>query len=412
METSESKSDNGPCTHLELDVLNEYEFVRKYRCRLCKAIMMCACDRERGTRFLPHQLSHGTELATQQRVAVTHGFLPEVCRECRGLPAIPAPTAAGYGRTSKIKRFYWRELQFREFELLDAAGIRLREHHTPQLEKLREMLTAQALEEIKALHRLSPKYALDTESEASFLARRSVELQNLYAEVLPGGDIRSEHGALCRPEKYASDVLRDEGYEVVLCESRPFHALFAVLLQPLIQDNTDPHLQPRLFGDRSSFEANGASETFLQTVLPTDFGTEGYATRSQQQIEAFFSITLPKDPSSLLGEFDRRTNDASSLRQYLWAHRDEDLESARRIVERLPVESTFAVLRYLIGGYWQNYLGWPDLLASRTSTVLFVEVKLSGDKLSDEQRRWIEANQERLHLPFRLAKIHRRTPAR
>jgi hypothetical protein len=57
--------------------------------------------------------------------------------------------------------------------------------------------------------------------------------------------------------------------------------------------------------------------------------------------------------------------------------------------------------------YWGRFLGWPDIFAWGCNKVLFVEVKLSGDKLSDEQRNWIEGNVKTLHLPFKLLKIHK-----
>src|SRR4051812_12387935 len=105
------------CTHAETVCLNEYELVRKYRCASCQAVMMCACDEERGKKFLPHQLRQGAELKTQARVAVTAGFQPKICRECRGLEPEPHPTSNTWGRTSKIKQYYWRELFFRGRQL-------------------------------------------------------------------------------------------------------------------------------------------------------------------------------------------------------------------------------------------------------------------------------------------------------
>lgn len=273
---------------------------------------------------------------------------------------------------------------------------------------MREILRAQALEEIKSLHRTAPKYSLDTESEAAFLARLPVDVLHLEAEVLPGGDVFREDGGSSRPEEYVSGVLQEKGFEVILCESRPFHVLFAVLLKPLVQDRSDAKVRLVLFGERASWEATGVSATQVTAFLPADFGTSGYSTRRRSEIERFFNVALPKDTRSLLVQFDKRTDDAFALRQYLWAHRDEDLSRARRIIEVLPPEFTLAALRYLIDDYWANYLGWPDLLAWRGPSVLFAEVKLSRDKLSDEQRHWIEANQERLHFPFKLAKIRRR----
>ena len=103
------------------------------------------------------------------------------------------------------------------------------------------------------------------------------------------------------------------------------------------------------------------------------------------------------------------------LRQYLWAHRDADVNRARRLIELLPADTVLGILRYLVDDYWGRYLGWPDLLLHRDGEFLFVEVKSSSDKLSAEQMRWIIDNHALLLLPFRLAKLHRpsrQTPTR
>ena len=38
----------------------------------------------------------------------------------------------------------------------------------------------------------------------------------------------------------------------------------------------------------------------------------------------------------------------------------------------------------------------------------FVEVKSSGDKLSEEQKAWIRGNATEMQLPFKIAKIHKK----
>ncbi len=65
------------------------------------------------------------------------------------------------------------------------------------------------------------------------------------------------------------------------------------------------------------------------------------------------------------------------------------------------------ILRYLVDGYWQRYLGWPDLLVFRDEEFFWVEVKASRDKLSEEQKSWIRDNKNLLQLPFKLVKIHK-----
>ena len=53
-------------------------------------------------------------------------------------------------------------------------------------------------------------------------------------------------------------------------------------------------------------------------------------------------------------------------------------------------------------------LRWrPALVVYNATSFLFVEVKGTGDKLSEDQKRWIEDNMEILGLPFKLVKVHR-----
>lgn len=94
------------CSHANVSCLNEYDFIRKYRCATCGAVMMCACDEAIGKVFRPRQLKVGQEYGTRNRVPVTAGFQPEICRDCRGLPPEPHPRAEIRGQTSKIRRYY------------------------------------------------------------------------------------------------------------------------------------------------------------------------------------------------------------------------------------------------------------------------------------------------------------------
>ena len=53
------------CLHKDVECLNEFEIIRKYRCKSCGEVMMLACEAEFGTRYLPHQISTGaTQLST------------------------------------------------------------------------------------------------------------------------------------------------------------------------------------------------------------------------------------------------------------------------------------------------------------------------------------------------------------
>lgn len=197
---------------------------------------------------------------------------------------------------------------------------------------------------------------------------------------------------------------RREGYECLEVESIPFHVLFGIYLWLVIQDPEDDRLQIIGFGDRDSFERGGESKT-IWCHKPDDFGSRAYAERRKRAIDRHFRDMLRADELGQL--FEYWLEPSERLRQYLWAHRPADVENARRVVEILPPDVLLRVLRYLIDSYWEHYLGWPDLLLFRRESYFFAEVKSSNDRLSIEQKRWIQDNYAVLGLPYKLVKIHR-----
>ena len=168
-------SRDSDCKHSSVVCLNQHELIRKYRCIDCGAVMMCACDEAFGRRFLAHQLSEGCDLDTQERVPVTHGFQPGLCNGCRGLPLEPAPGAAIPGRTSKIKRFYWRELFFRETEAFADWEAANPQAGTEDAQAARKRIQREVLDAIKALHASAPLYDMREPSQADVLEICEVE---------------------------------------------------------------------------------------------------------------------------------------------------------------------------------------------------------------------------------------------
>lgn len=369
---------------------------------------MCLCDEELGRRFLSHQLDEGVELETQDRVSVTGGFVEGICSECRGLPAEPAPMAAIHGRTSKIKRYYWRELYFAEqvafSEWLEAhptAGETERGAAASQIGK-------EVLEVMKARHAADPKYQFDEPSEAEWLSRYEVDIEALSAIYAEGGTrdaLIVSNGVAVSAEGFATNQYEALGWSVMQLESRPFHVLFGVMFWMVIQ-GADPRLEVRGFGARGAPLEASEVDRMIWTLLPPDFGTSGYAKRRSDAIEEHFEL-LPPDKEELLWLFDLWVEPSEQLRQYLWAHDPSDIERARRLIEILPPNAIIATLRYLIADYWRHYIGWPDLIIWKGHEFCLVEVKSSSDKLSAEQRGWIAGNHDHLHLPFKLVKLHR-----
>lgn len=373
---------------------------------------MCACDEPFGLRFLAHQLECGVELDTQERVPVTLGFQANICNACAGLPLVPAPTAAIPGRTSKIKRFYWRELFFAETERLAAWRAANPDALLAQVQSAQRQIAKEVLDEMKALHARAPKYDTREPSQSEILKRFDVEVESLhpaYAASPKKGAAVMWEGEVVSPETYTARHYEALGWSVIPLESVPLHALFGVMMWLLVEDPGDPKNRIVSFGSRTALETDKEA-AMIRTHLPEDFGKLGYGRRRAKAIEehlAFLTSDGVPDRGALLDLFDYWRDPSEGLRQYLWGHRTADVDRARRLIEVLPAETIVAILRYLVSDYWGRYVGWPDLLLWRDEAFIMVEVKSSSDKLSADQMRWIADNHEILKLPFRIAKLHR-----
>jgi hypothetical protein len=399
------------CLHQNVHCLNGYELIRKYRCADCGTVMMCACDEEVGRKHLPHQLSEGRELDTQVRVPVTEGFVANVCEACRSQPLTAYPKAKIHGATSKLRRYYWREISFEEMRRLDtwSRNNGSPPEGSPETIEARKKIEKEVLADIKNLHETAPKYVYATEKDADVLKKYSVDQLDLKATYTkdPAGQgaIILGHNGPCTVEEFVSDHYRALGYDTMRLESIPFHVLFGVYMWLVIQDSSDPLVRIEGFGGRIAYEKGQPGE-IIWFHRPQDFGTKGYAKRRADKIEDHFSW-ISCEESDLHWLFDYWLEPSAKLRQYLWAHKDSDVERARKLMEIIPPADIVTILRHLVEDYWHHYLGWPDLLVYRQQEFFLAEVKASGDKLSDEQKVWIRANHERLKLPFKLIKVHK-----
>jgi hypothetical protein len=401
------------CNHPQVVCINPYELIRKYKCETCDEVMMCACEEEFAKRFLAHQIREGTEYGTQIRIPVTLGFQKRICNTCRGLPEEAHPKAEIYRRSSKIKRYYWREIFFettlRFADWADENGysdLYIARNENPETY---ERIEKEIVNAIKELHRLSPKYIYKEESPSEVLAKNDVTIIDIDATYIKTTDRKSAillHDKVVTSEEFGAHHYVQKGYKVMETESIPFHVLFGVFMWILIQDPEDPKVRIVSFGDRSAAEGGRRSEQ-LYVHLPGDFGTPGYAKRRKAAISRHF-LKIPNERKELIWLFDYWLEPSERLRQYLWAHRQQDIEKAREIINILPPDVIRRILEYLIEDYWKKYTGWPDLLVYRDSEFFFVEVKSSGDSLREDQKSWIYGNTAELHLPFYLLKIHKK----
>jgi VRR-NUC domain-containing protein len=210
----------------------------------------------------------------------------------------------------------------------------------------------------------------------------------------------------CNVEEYACRHFRSLEYSAVIVENSPIHVLFGVYMSPVIQDPADPHSQIVGFGDRHLFDA-GMPGKIVWTRLPGDFGKPEYGVRRAEAIKKHLSAVIC-EPLELQRLFDQWLGPSEDLRQYLWAHRNEQIQVARQLINILPSVALIEMLRYLIEDYWGRRAGWPDLLVYRDNEFFFAEVKSAGDKLGKSQERRVRDNRERLHFPFKLVKVLKR----
>jgi hypothetical protein len=285
---------------------------------------------------------------------------------------------------------------------------------TPAAESdARERIEKEVLQELKILHATSPKYIYIEESDAETIEKFQVEIVPLKGVYVINphkkGVVILDDVEPCDVEEFASRYFRKLGFETFFLESVPFHVLFGVFMWLVIQDPADPQVRIFSFGDRHAFDNDTKGEV-VSTHLPDDFGTVGYAKRRAETLDAHFSEAM-HEPGELQWLFDYWLGPSEGLRQYLWAHREKDIRTARRLIDVLPAAAINKILRYLVGHYWGRYVGWPDLLVYGGNEFFFAEVKSSGDKLSEKQKHWIRDNHEGLNFPFKLVKVHKTATA-
>ena len=395
------------CHHQNVTCLNPYELIRKYRCEGCGEVMMCMCEKEHGERFLPHQLKQGSILETQERVPVTLGFQKDICPECRGETPIHAPKASMPGCTSKIARYYWREIQLETTKRFYKQNPNYDPNNYAECEfsfpEQRKTIEKEIIEELKVKHKVSPKYEYNETPQSEVIKETHTEVILVKGEYIATSErktaVRGKSGAVS-VEEFAAEYFDSLGYRSIATESIPFHVLFATYMWMLIQDPADPLNRIVGFGSRTEFDESPESKTPIHTALPSDFGTEGYFERREPKIAKHIS-----ELEGLSWLFDYWGPYSSDLREYLWAHREKDINMAKTLVDILPEEDIKKILLYLARNYWANFCGWPDLLVYKENEFMFVEVKSSNDKLSEDQKRWLQGNHKYMGFTVKIFKI-------
>lgn len=385
------------CKHNKIKCINPYEYIRKYKCEDCLEIMMCECEKFIGEKFLSHQLNTGIILETKERVKVTLGFVKSICPECRGEIPINAPIAKIHDRTSKIQRYYWREIFFETCkQYYDETGnLELADGHSNRFEEIRK----QVIKNIQVQHEVNPKYTYLEVSQEEIIKKNNIELITKKVEHVKDNEKKikiNDNGILKEVEDYAGDCFRKQGYQILKCESRPFHVLFAVFFWQIIQDYSDLRVRNVFI---SKMQDHFIERAIYEVALPEDFGAIGYYPRRKNEI--LMHIQKLNNIEQL---FEQWLIPSFTLRIYLWAYEEESISRARKILQIFSINDIKKILLYLIESYWENYVGWPDLLVYNEKEFFFVEVKSSSDKLCEDQKHWIIGNFERLKFKYKIFK--------
>lgn len=396
------------CNHANVSVINHYELIRKYKCADCDAIVMCDCDRTVGERLLGHQLTFTTDPSTQDKIKIKPIFLPNICNSCRGKPEDAHPKKAHHGSTSKVRRYYWREIHLESWmryaDWQEQQGIDPVKHFPMPGDVEFKRINDEVAKKWTKIHKSKPKYQYNDPSPAEVLKKYNIPTINIDGTYIKdaGKDKPLYYkGRRLSPEERAVEHYTDQGWSAMFSESIPFQALFGLLGWLWVQDYKDEKQRIVQFGNRDG--VSGA----IVTALPSDFGTQAHFSRRAKAFAEHLRFLGPtKD--DMLWLFDYWKEPSEKLRQYLWAYKEEDLQRARQLVERIPHDKIIEIFTYLAQDYWDHYLGWPDLFLWKGDEYLFVEVKGSKDKLSAEQQRWISDNSQHLYLPFEHVKIHKK----
>ena len=194
-----------------------------------------------------------------------------------------------------------------------------------------------------------------------------VEIVDLKATYVRSAESRSaailDGAELCGVEEFAARHFRHSGFDAIVLENTPFHVLFGVYMWMLIQDPCDPRVRMIAFGDRHAYGQRLPSK-LIWTGQPQDFGTADYGRRRAKAITKHLSA-ISEDRVELHRLFDDWLAPSVGLRQYLWAHRQESIDTARKVIEIIPPPMLKNLLRYLVQNYRGRCTGWPDLLLYR-----------------------------------------------
>jgi hypothetical protein len=352
---------------------------------------MCECEKELGSRFLPHQLAYGYEYGTQKKYAVT-GFATNICLTCRGEREEAHPMKYFGG---KVACYYWREIYKTYLTMVSEwlaekdISVKHISHFEREFPDEERRMKKEAEMVWRQRHKEEPKYVFAKEpAEAAFLSEVKVPVRHLtakYVQIQENGKKigkwTNRVGGLCSVEEVAADWYRAEGFSVRRCETRLVSILVGTFCAPII------------LGPRES----------MIDAFNSGFGSqEYYKSKSEEFRELIARLERSKGLQSLFEELLMRS---TALRIYLGVNDNEAVELGRIAINIMPQSLILKCIEWGFRFFWGHRAGWPDLFVFNDENYLFVEAKSSNDKLSLDQMNWFRWAVEEVSIPCEIFRL-------
>ncbi|UTT86858.1 VRR-NUC domain-containing protein [Vibrio pelagius] len=154
------------------------------------------------------------------------------------------------------------------------------------------------------------------------------------------------------------------------------------------------------FWDVIFAEVDGAFINQYQ-YRPLDLYHDDFVSKRQELIEQTFSALNNEGMEILFDTFQAKQGIANPFVQ--WAYFSKDL--LERAIEHIPLPVLCDLFRVLLKDLKLYRTGMPDLIAFNEYGFRWVEVKGPGDKLQDNQWRWIKEF-DKLEIPFSVCWVN------
>jgi len=365
---------------------------------------MCECEKELALKFLPHQVTYGTEYGTQKRYLVT-GFARNICPTCRGEREEAHPRKYG----GLVERYYWREI-YKTYLTMVLEWLAEKDLQTKDILEFEysrfpteaKLMKKEANRIWQKRHKEEPRYVFVNEpTETDFLSEVKVPERYLTAKYVQvqenGKNIGkwiNQMGKPCSIEEVVADWYRDRGFSVKRCEGALISVLVGTFCASII-------LEPITPGGRFKLPANVAD----------DFGSEKFSRRKSEDFEKLISTLDRTD--GLEKSFEELLWPSANLWGYLWSGHDsvEMADLGRMAIKTMPQSLIIECIKWGFQHFWARRAGWPDLFVSKDKDFLFVEVKSTlarhHDKLSLDQMNWFRWAVEEVNMPCEIVRLQK-----